>query len=66
MGAHCRASRPKLPKVAKQRDLVGPIVIGCLAVIACVATISWLYAPMHTQTTTTVETTGPSPNHNRQ
>ena len=34
------------------KDLVGPIVIGCLAVIACVATISWLYAPRHSQTTT--------------
>jgi hypothetical protein len=48
---------PPLPKVVKQRDFIGPIVIGCLAVIACVATISWLYAPRHTQTTTTVETT---------
>ena len=45
---------PPLPKVVKQRDLVGPIVIGCLLVIVCVATISWLFAPRHTQTTSSI------------
>ena len=49
---------PPLPKLQpKQRDLVAPIVIGTLAGIACVATISWLYAPRHTQPTATEETT---------
>ena len=54
--ARLSSEPPPLSKVQpQQRDLVGPIVIGCLAVIACVAAISWLFAPRHI--TTTVETT---------
>jgi hypothetical protein len=54
-----RSELPPLPKLLrKQSALVGPIVIGCLAVIALLV---WLYAPRHTQTTTTVETTSSIP-----
>jgi hypothetical protein len=57
-----RSELPPLPKLLpRQRDLVGPIVVGWLIVIACVVTISWLYAPRHAQTTTTVETTSSIP-----
>jgi hypothetical protein len=52
-----RMSSEPLPKVVqpqKQRDLVGPIVIGGLVVIASVLFMGWY---SHSQITTTVETT---------